>query len=153
VLLRRRLPNLRLESSRSSESDSSFLWRTHQRPTEYRPRYGADMMRFALKFRPLRPGTGGGGGGGTPVGSGSGVGGSVRRQFAVFCRRIWNDGGGGGGARCCSGNSLRDRLNPYRFRRSACQTGCTRAFLIVLNFAFLVSRFLFSIYSQTFRIC
>jgi len=36
-------------------------------------------------------------------------------------------------------NSFRDRIRFYRVRRSACQTACIRAFLIVLNFVFLVS--------------
>lgn len=35
-------------------------------------------------------------------------------------------------------NSFRDRLRFYRVRRSACQTACIRAFLIVLNFVFLL---------------
>ena len=36
-------------------------------------------------------------------------------------------------------NAFRDRLRLYRVRRTACQTACIRAFLIVLNFVFLVS--------------
>jgi hypothetical protein len=99
---------------------------------------GGDMLRLALRFRPLRPGGGTGGGGVTTVGSGSGNGRSVRRELAALCRRVWNEGVS---ARCCpaGGGSLRDRLKLYRVRRTACQTGCTRAFLVVLNFAFLVS--------------